>query len=111
MDDSKRCCFAQFSSHKSRRVVRLSSAGEILAFADAFEHAFNVKHDLQGITGKAIPLLTLTDSKILLDVITGNKYTTECRLMVDIAAIREAFEQKIISNIGLIRRQYHAADG
>ena len=52
----------------------------------------------------------ITDSKLLVDVITGNNYTTEKRLMVDIASIREAYNDHIISNIALIRSEHNAAD-
>ena len=51
----------------------------------------------------------ITDSKLLVDVITGNNYTTEKRLMVDIASIREAYNDHIISNIALIRSEHNAA--
>lgn len=111
MDATGCCCILQFSSHKSRRVVRSSGAGETIALADAFDQAFILRHDLQRILGKEIPLLMLTDSKVLFDVITGNRYTTEARLMVDIAAVRETYNNRIISNIGLIRRDYNPADG
>ena len=52
----------------------------------------------------------ITDSKLLVDVITGNNYTTEKRLIVDIASIREAYSDHIISNITLIRSEHNAAD-
>ena len=53
----------------------------------------------------------LTDSKALFDVIKGSKYMTEKRLMVDLAAIREAYKDRTISNIGLIRSEHNLADG
>ena len=92
MNDTKRYCVLHFSSHKSRRVTRSSAAAEALALVDAFENAFIIKHDLQRILGQKIPLLHLIDSKILFDAITGQKYTTEKRLMVDIVSIREAYK-------------------
>lgn len=60
--------------------------------------------------GRNILLLMVTDSKVLFDFITGNQYTTEKRLMVDIAAVREAYNDGVIENIGFIRREYNAAD-
>lgn len=110
MDAYNRCSILQFSSHKSRRVTRSSLAGETIALADAFDNVFLLQHDLQRILGKQIPILMMTDSKLLFDVITGNKYTTEARLMVDIAAVREAYNQRTISNIALIERAYNIAD-
>ena len=61
-DVSKKYALIHFSSHKSRRVTRSSMAGELLAFSEAFSNAFELKHDLQRIPGKNIPLLTVTDS-------------------------------------------------
>ena len=53
----------------------------------------------------------LTDSKALSDVITGSNYTIEKRPMVDLAATREAYNDRKISNIGLIRSKHNPADG
>jgi hypothetical protein len=64
---------------------------EAPSFSDAFDQSFIIKHaDLQRMLGREIPLLMLTDSKFLFDVKTGNKYTTEKRLLTDIASIRES---------------------
>jgi hypothetical protein len=52
----------------------------------------------------------MTDSKFLFAVITNNRYTTEKRLMTDIAAVREAYNNRIISNNGLICSDDNAAD-
>jgi hypothetical protein len=105
MDLTTSCCELQVLSHKSRRVTK----SEALAFADAFDHAFILKHDLHLVLGREVPLLMLTDSKMLFDRITGNKYTTEKRLMAD-ASILEAYNDRKISNIALIRSEHNAAD-
>lgn len=76
MDRSGTCCVLQFSSHKSRRITRSSMAGETIALAEGFDHAFIIKHDLQRILGRKVPLLLVTDSKLLFDVITRNRYTS-----------------------------------
>jgi hypothetical protein len=52
----------------------------------------------------------LTDSKLLFEVITGNKYTTEKGLMADIASTREAYKDRVIANIALIRSEHNTAD-
>lgn len=75
-DQSNRCAIIQYSSHKSKRVVRSSMAAETLAFSDAFDNAFIIKHDLQRMLGRALSLLMLTDSKILFDVLTRSKSST-----------------------------------
>lgn len=53
----------------------------------------------------------LPNSKILFDVIIENIYTTEARIMVYIAAVREAYKKCNIPNIGFIFREYNVADG
>ena len=111
MDRHHRGSVIHFSSHKSRRVTRSSMAAETLAFVDGFDNAFILRHDLQRMLGKGVPLLMLTDAKALFDVIIGSKYTPEKRLMVDLAAIREAYNERTISNIGLIRSEHNPADG
>ena len=85
-------------------------AAETLAFSNAFDNVLIIKHDLERMIGP-VHLLMLTYSKALFDVLTRTRYTTERRLMVDIAAAREAYHEWIISNIGLIRSEFNIADG
>ncbi len=85
-------------------------AGETLAFVDAFENTFIFRHDLSHILRQNIPILMLTDSKALFDVLSRARYTTERRLMVSISATREANNQGIISNIGVISSDDNPAD-
>jgi hypothetical protein len=85
-------------------------AAETMAFADAFDAAFALKSDLVSILGKPIPLLILTDSKPLFDVMFSAKYTTKKCLMIDVSAAREGFNRGDTSNIGLINSQDNIAD-
>jgi hypothetical protein len=110
-DGSESCCVLSYSSRKSRRVVRSSLAGETLAMSEGFDTAFILRHDLQEMTGLDIQLLIMTDSKSLFDIITRRQHTTEKRLMVDIAAIREGFSRREIANVGLIKSEDNPADG
>jgi Reverse transcriptase (RNA-dependent DNA polymerase) len=109
-DASNQCCVLSFRSFKSKRIARSSMAAETMAFADAFDAAFALKSDLVSIFGRPIPLLILTDSKPLFDVIVSAKYTTEKRLMIDISAAREGFNRGDISNICLINSEDNIAD-
>lgn len=110
-DDRGACHVLSYSSKKSRRVVRSIMAGEVYAFANAFDEAFVIKHDLERIYHQHVPLIMLTDSKQLFDVITRASHPTEKRLMIDVAAAREAYNNQEISNVGLLKSEHNAADG
>lgn len=79
-----------FGSRKSRRVVRSAMAGEVYAFTAALDEAFTIRYDLEQLYGQLIPLALYTDSKQLFDVVTRASHPTEKRLMIDVAAAREA---------------------
>lgn len=99
-----------YSSKKSKRVVRSILGGEVYAFADGFERAFMLRHDLQTIYRKKIPLHILTDSLQMFDVITKASSTTERRLMIYIEAARESYNREEISNVGLVLSENNIAD-
>lgn len=110
-DGDNNCHVLSYSSKKARRVVRSIMAGEVYAFADAFDTAFILKHDLERIYHQHLPLVMLTDSKQMFDVITRASHTTEKRLMIDVAAAREAYNRHEISNVGLVQSEHNIADG
>ena len=110
-DGHSRCHVMTYSSRKSRRVVKSIMAVEVYALADAFDAAFIIKHDLERIYDQHLPLVMLKDSKQMFDVITRASHTTEKRLMIDVAAAREAYKRYEISNVGLVRSEHNPADG
>jgi hypothetical protein len=59
-----------WSSHKSRRVTRSVPGIETMAFADEFDAAYSLKHDLQAILKQSVDILMYTNSLSLFDVIT-----------------------------------------
>lgn len=109
-DNSSRCNILHYSSSKSGRVVRSTLGGETLAFANGLDFGLAVKHDLDNILNKNIPVRLFTDCKSLFDVITKNTVTTEKRLMVDIQAIREAYAKFDIHDVAWIKSEYNPAD-
>ena len=109
-DGHSRCHVMNFSSSKSRRVVKSIMAVEVYAFADAFDAAFIVKNDFERIYDQHLPLVMLTDSKQTFDVITRASHTTEKRLIIDVAATREAYKRYETSNVGLVRSEQNPAD-
>jgi hypothetical protein len=86
-------------------------AAETLAFVDAFDNAYILRHELSRMVGRDLPLLMMIDSRALFDVTTRSRYTTERRLMIGIAAACEAYNDRTMCNIGLIRSEFNPADG
>ena len=109
-DKTGKCNVLHFASYKSRRVCRSFLGAEVYAFADAFDYVYVMKHDLEQILDKRIPLQMFTDSKSLFDVIVKNSTTAERRLMIDIKDVRESYEQLKISNVGFVRSEDNPAD-
>jgi hypothetical protein len=58
-----------------------------------------------------IPLLLLTDSESLYSTLTRGKYTKERRLLLDIAAVWQAYKMHELLNIGVIDSAHNLADG
>lgn len=109
-DRTNTCHVLAYMSRNSRRVVLSIMAGETYAFSDALYQGFMLKHDLETLYRREIPLMMFTDSKQLFDVITKATYPTERRLMIDIAAVRESYNSFDISNIGLVAGKDNPAD-
>ncbi len=109
-DGNNRCCIIGYRSYKCQRVTRSAMASECHAFADAFDFAFILKHDLETLLSQIIPIQMLNDNKSLFDIIVKASRTTERRLMIDVAACREAYEKNEIADIGYIQSQYNLAD-
>jgi Reverse transcriptase (RNA-dependent DNA polymerase) len=110
-DGSGNCNLIRYRSYKARRVTRSILGGEVHAFADAFDEAFVLRHDLELMLGQKVPLKMYTDSKSLFDVVTRATYTAERRLMIDVEATRQAYIRRDIDDIGLLASEHNVADG
>lgn len=84
--------------------------GETHAFADAFDASYAIRHDLQQIMSKKIPLRIVTDSDSLFKVITKSSNMMEKRLMIDVQAVREAYHEREIDDMGWIKSEVNLAD-
>lgn len=109
-DKFNNCNILHYNSYKAKRINRSVLGAEVYAFADAFDYAFTLKHDLEEILQSQVPLQILTDSKSLFDIITKSSTTTERRLMIDIKSVREGYENFDISDVGFIRSEHNPAD-
>jgi hypothetical protein len=83
--DGNGACQPMFwSSHKSRRVTRSVLGSETMALADAFDMAYALKHDMDMIIKQKVPIVILTDSQSLFEVIPRASITAEKRMMIDL---------------------------
>jgi hypothetical protein len=73
-DASRKAAVLHYQGSKSHRVTRSSMASETLAFAHGFDAAFLIRHYLERMLGRVIPLVMLTDSKALFDILTRNNH-------------------------------------
>lgn len=108
---SNRCSFLHFASCKNKRVTGSSTAAETPAFVLGFDVAFLLRHDIHTMLGQHIPTLMLTDPHQLFTALTPAKMTTARRLMIEIESVREAYHDRTIANVALIRSAENFADG
>lgn len=100
----------QYKSNKSRRVVRSPLAAEVHALAEAADTAIMTQHDLRYLLGRKLRIRLLTDSKSLFDVLSKGSSMSEKRLMIDIKATKDAYDNDVINELGCIRRDHNLAD-
>lgn len=73
--------------------------------------AVTLAEELRTIYERSVPLNLLTDSKALFDIISKGSRTSEKRMMLDIAAAREGFRDRVISDSGFVRSTDNLGDG
>lgn len=99
-----------FRSSKSRRVVISPLAAEVHALAEGADAAIMIQHDFCALLGRNMRIRILTDSKSLFDVLSKGSMMTEKRLMIDIKATEEAYDNDVINALGWIIREHNLAD-
>jgi hypothetical protein len=81
-----------------------------MAFADGFDAAYSLKHDLQTVLKRSVDMLMFTDSLSLFDVIKKLSTTAEKRLMIDLLVLRKAYDRMEIARLAFIRTNWNPAD-
>ena len=84
---------------------------EVIAFSDLFDVCLTLAEELKDVYGRKFPVQLFTDSRSLFDNISKGSRTSEKRMMIDIAAAREGFKNKLISDFGFVRTNHMLADG
>lgn len=77
----------------------------MFALSDAADSAILLRHNLQVLLGKSIPLCNYTDSASLFDVITKSSIMTEKRLMIDISTTSQSYRRNEITEVGWLKRK------
>jgi hypothetical protein len=110
LSDKIEYCYPQhYSSHKSKRVTRSVLSGEVMAFADAFDMAMIIRHDLQYLLHHNVPITILTDSLSLFGVTSKSTIIAERRLLIDLEAAKAAYAARELEHVGFLRTQYNQA--
>ena len=110
VDKYSRFSILKFKSAKCHRVTKSAMASEVCAFVEAFDTAWTLKYEMEILLKRHIPLQMLVDSKQLFQSISHSTRTKEKRLMIDLAASKEAFNKKEITDLGLVRTNFMLAD-
>lgn len=107
---TNRCNIIQWSSTKCKRVTRSVLAAELYAMVQGFDAASALKNCVDQIFKKPIPLIICVDSFSLYECMVKLGTTREKRLMIDIAALRQAYERREIAEVIWIEGPNNPAD-
>ncbi|KAI1000189.1 hypothetical protein K3495_g8009 [Podosphaera aphanis] len=99
-----------WSSIKCKRITRSVIASELYAMSHDFDVACVLKHSLDKILNSKIPIIICIDSFSLYECLVKLGTTHEKRLVIDIMAIRQAYERREIAEVIWIIGDSNPAD-
>lgn len=85
-------------------------ACEVIYFIDLFDRVATIAADTGKVYSNYVPVLIVSDSSSLLNNISKGSRKSEKRVMHGIAAAREGIKDKVIFDIGFMRRSRNLAD-
>ncbi|KAI1007193.1 hypothetical protein K3495_g1026 [Podosphaera aphanis] len=100
----------RYNSVKARRVVRSVLNAELQSLLLGFDMGACIKKTYEQIYNRHIPLEIYTDSKSLYDCVIRLGTTLEKRMMIDVMVIRDAYEEREITEIKWIAGDTNPAD-
>ncbi len=74
------------------------------------DFVLGLSHDLSNILQRKVSSVVFTDSKCLFDTITKLSTVSEKRLLIDIAAIREAYTNGDLTNLAHVASKFNLAN-
>jgi len=109
-DASARFCFLHWASHRPFRVCRGSTAGELLALADAVAASLDVRLVLHEVLSRRIPMDAYTDLATAYELVTSFKDPADMSGKNDLDMLRRALLASTISEINCIRGADNPSD-
>lgn len=97
-------------SHGTKRVARSTLTAEALAAVDAHDALFLTRAIYLELSTLELPTRLVIDSRPLLDAATTFSNTTETRLRVDLAALREAVAKGTLTEMTWVPTKLQLAD-
>jgi hypothetical protein len=111
VDNFAKCAVIEWASVKSKRVCRSVLGAELYACAHGYDAAVSIKHSLDQLLGRNVDIVLHTDSRTLVDCLVTWCSTSERRLQIDIAVLRQAIARNELSNVAWIRTMFDPSDG
>ncbi|KAI1387098.1 uncharacterized protein F4822DRAFT_443927 [Hypoxylon trugodes] len=103
-----------WSSTKCKRVTRSVLASEIYGMVQGFDIGYVVHHTINTVLGRLsfprVPLVLCTDSYSLYQCLVQMGSTNKKRLMIDLMALRQSYENREINDIRWIQGNCNPAD-
>lgn len=109
-DDTRRFALLNWASHKPSRVCRGSTAGELLALADAFAAALDIRQLLQELLAQRVPIHTYTDSATAYNLITSFKDPADLTGKNDLLTLRRALLNGTMATVHHTLGDHNLAD-
>eukprot|EP00168_Porphyra_purpurea_P021343 TRINITY_DN9469_c0_g1_i1.p1 TRINITY_DN9469_c0_g1~~TRINITY_DN9469_c0_g1_i1.p1 ORF type:complete len:238 (-),score=47.21 TRINITY_DN9469_c0_g1_i1:131-844(-) len=109
-DDTHCFSLLHLASHRSGRVCRGSTAGELLALADAFAAALDVRLLLQELLGQRVPIAAYIDSATAYNLVTSFKDPADMSGKNDLFMLRLALLTDALSEVNHVHGSENPAD-
>lgn len=100
-----------WQSHRLRRVVRSTLAGETITTVDGIDLAIFVAKFVYDVWGAVLPIDIRGDCKSLIEIVTTCHAPAEKRVHVDVASIREDLRTGILRSAAHVPAWWNLADG
>lgn len=110
MDKYGKFSLQKYRSTKRHRIWHSAMAAEACAFAEAYDASLVLRHELEVISKRKVPLKMIIETKQVFDATSYPTRTKERRVMNDLAADKKGFENREITDFGLATAENMLAD-